>query len=108
MATNYVQDGNTLDFHNISGEEIASGQVVSVGELCGIAHDKIPTELWGLLHMTGVFSIPKAPESLTTGQKVFLNDEGLITATADELPLVGTVWADAEADGENAFVRLGF
>lgn len=111
MATNYQQDGRTIDYLNTGETEIASGEAVVVGALVGVAHDDILAGLWGVLHTAGVFVLPKAAESVGTGQKLYLAD-GKVTAEAGEdatpNPLAGTAWADAEAGDESVAVRLGF
>lgn len=59
MTTKYVSPGNTLDYDN-TGSAIASGDVVVVGNLIGVAHDAIAaTTGTGVLHVKGVFSVPK-------------------------------------------------
>ncbi|TNL10059.1 recombinase RecA [Kosakonia cowanii] len=111
MAKNYQQDGSTLDFQNAGATDIHSGDAVLSGALVGVAHDDIPAGLWGVLHTAGVFVLPKAAESVETGQKLYLAD-GRVTAEAGEAatpnPLAGTAWADAEAGDESVAVRLGF
>jgi predicted RecA/RadA family phage recombinase len=111
MATNYQQDGRTIDYLNTGETEIQSGEAVVVGALVGVAHDDILAGLGGVLHMAGVFVLPKAAEAILTGQKLYLAG-GKVTAEAGEAsapnPLAGTAWADAEAGDESVAVRLGF
>lgn len=111
MAKNYQQDGNTLDFQNTGATDIHSGDAVLSGALVGVAHDDIPAGLWGVLHTSGVFVLPKAAEAVTVGQKLYLAD-GKLTAEAGEAatpnPLAGTAWAEAAADADSVPVRLGY
>lgn len=111
MATNYQQDGRTIDYLNTGETEIQSGEAVVVGALVGVAHDDILAGLGGVLHTAGVFVLPKAAEAILTGQKLYLAG-GKVTAEAGEAsapnPLAGTAWADAEAADESVAVRLGF
>ena len=111
MAKNYQQDGNTLDFQNSGATDIHSGDAVLSGLLVGVAHDDIPAGLWGVLHTTGVFVLPKAAEEVTVGQKLYFAD-GKLTAEAGESatpnPLAGTAWAAAAADVDAVPVRLGY
>jgi predicted RecA/RadA family phage recombinase len=111
MAKNYQQDGSTLDFQNTGATDIHSGDAVLSGALVGVAHDDIPAGLWGVLHTTGVFVLPKAAEAVTLGQKLYLAD-GKLTAEAGEAaapnPLAGTAWADSAADVGTVPVRLGY
>ncbi|MEQ6280861.1 DUF2190 family protein [Kluyvera huaxiensis] len=111
MAKNYQQDGNTLDFQNIGATDIHSGDAVLSGALVGVAHDDIPVGLWGVLHTTGVFTLPKAAEAVIVGQKLYLVDGKLsIEVGTAEAPnsLAGTAWADAAADVDQVPVRLGY
>ncbi|WP_313752533.1 DUF2190 family protein [Mixta calida] len=111
MATNYQQDGKTLDYQNTGASNIHSGDAVAVGALVGVAHDDIPAGHQGVLHTAGVFVLPKAAEAVTVGQKLYLAD-GKLTAAAGaaETPntLAGTAWADADASEATVPVRLGF
>ncbi|MGZ0723536.1 DUF2190 family protein [Kluyvera cryocrescens] len=111
MATNYQQDGHTLDFLNAGAAPILSGEPVAAGALVGVAHGNISPGEWGVLHMSGVFTMPKAAEVITVGQKLYLVDGKLsIEAGTAEAPnaLVGTAWADAAADVDLVPVRLGY
>lgn len=111
MATNYQQDGHTLDFLNSGAETILSGESVAAGTLVGVAHGDISPGEWGVLHTTGVFTLPKAAEAVAVGQKLYLVDGKLsIEAGTAEAPnsLAGTAWADAAADVGQVPVRLGY
>ena len=112
MAKNYQQDGTTLDYLNSGNESILSGELVAAGEIAGVAHDDIPVGLWGTLHTTGVFILPKAAEVVQLGQKLYLAEGKLTTAAAGKdksaNPLAGTAWRSAGAEEENIAVRLGY
>ncbi|MCO1337173.1 DUF2190 family protein, partial [Microbulbifer sp. OS29] len=59
MATNFVQGGRMLDYTNNSSAAIASGQVVPVGAVLGVAMDDIAVGETGVLAIDGVFTVPK-------------------------------------------------
>ncbi|MDH1765152.1 DUF2190 family protein [Comamonas aquatica] len=59
MATNHVQPGKVLDYVNTTGAAIASGSVVVVGALLGVALVDIPVGATGSVAVDGVFSVPK-------------------------------------------------
>lgn len=61
MATNYYQDGTTMDWSNSTGKDVKSGEPVAVGQFMGVAHGDIPDGGEGVLHTTGVFVLPKVP-----------------------------------------------
>lgn len=116
MATNLQQDGTTLDMKNTTATLITSGQPVVAGTLVGIAHNDIPAGLWGVLHMVGVFEVPKlADETWQAGSRLYLDPTGALTAKADDgattpvsHPFAGSAWSDGEAGQESAPVRLGY
>ncbi|MGE6982872.1 DUF2190 family protein [Kluyvera intermedia] len=111
MATNYYQDGNTMDWNNGTGNHVFSGQAVAVGNITGVAHGDIPAGEAGVLHMTGVFILPKvADETWQRGTKLYLDDTGVLTAVAAEAGAVvaGTAWITNNAGETETHVRLGF
>ena len=66
MATNFVQDGDVLTYAN-TGSAIASGAVVAIGSLIGIAlTDIAATSGTGPVQIEGVFTVPKATGSAWT------------------------------------------
>lgn len=107
MATNFVEAGNTIDWKNDTGAKVESGALVSVGAIIGVAHDVILPDFTGVLHVTGVFSLPKANGALEQGARVGLS-AGKIVAMAEDVESVGVAWQEAEADAESVWVRLGF
>lgn len=59
MANNYVQPGRVLDYVNTTSAAIASGQVVLVGAVLGVALGAIPVGETGSVQVEGVFALPK-------------------------------------------------
>ena len=58
MATNFVQEGKTLDY-TASGADVASGEFVVVGILGGVAKTAIADGKTGAVCISGVFSVAK-------------------------------------------------
>lgn len=111
MSKNYYQDGNTMDWNNSTGKTVVSGQAVAVGNITGVAHGDIQDGESGVLHMTGVFILPKvADETWPRGTKLYLDDLGLLTAVvpADKAVVAGTAWITSGAGEADSHVRLGF
>lgn len=109
MSKNYVQDGTTVEWVNGTGKTLASGDLVVQDNLVGVAHADIPDGAVGILHTTGVFSLPKEAEALAQGKLVYLkSDTATLTVTKTGNALVGTVWADAESSDIAVYVRLGY
>lgn len=109
MAKNYVEDGNTMDWTNNTGEAVASGDPVPVGALLGVAHSDIADGEDGVLHMTGVIALAKdEAETWSAGDKLYFDAGTGLVGAAESDVLAGTAWADAETGDTDAPVRLGF
>ncbi|MGU9777971.1 capsid cement protein [Salmonella enterica] len=107
MAKNYIEDGKTLDWQNTGAEAVNGGDPVAVGVVVGIAHDDIAVSATGVLHMTGVFDLPKtSTDTWAQGVKLYLAS-GKLTATAGSNPVAGIAWGAAAAGSTIAAVRLG-
>lgn len=63
MATNYVYAGETLDYTN-SGSAIASGDVVVIGNIMGIALTDIANGATGAIAIEKVWTAPKVPAAV--------------------------------------------
>ena len=76
MATNYLQDGNTLTYTNDTGSAIAAGAVVKLGATedatLGIALADIANGASGAVQICGVFTVAKVSAA------VFKQGESLI------------------------------
>lgn len=73
MAKNFVGDGKVTQWTNGTGSAVASGQVVKVGNLLGVALVAIPAGATGSVAVEGVFSgVPKVSGA------VFVKGEKLI------------------------------
>lgn len=91
MAKNYVQEGDVLTFSN-SGSAIASGDVVVVGNLLGVAIvDIAATTGTGTVQIEGVFDLPKVDAAvIVQGEMVIwdvsageFDDDAATPATGD-------------------------
>ncbi len=99
MATNYIQEGKTLDY-TPSGADVASGDFVTLGGLGGVAKTDIADGKKGAVHIAGVFSVPKASGAVIQGQRLYWNSSNNnLTTTASGNTLVG-VSAEAAASGD--------
>lgn len=59
MATNYVQDGDTIDYTNGTGSYISSGDIVVIGGTLGVALVDIANGESGTVGVKGVYTVPK-------------------------------------------------
>lgn len=99
MATNFVQEGKTLNY-TASGADISSGDFVLIGALGGVAKTNIADGKTGAVHVSGVYSVPKASGAVTQGAKLYWNSTNSnLTTTATGNTFVG-VAAEAAASGD--------
>lgn len=111
MSKNYYEDGNTMDWSNSTGRDVLSGQAVAVGNITGVAHGDIPDGGRGVLHMAGVFVLPKVQgETWQRGARLWLNADGLLTAEApaENGVVAGTAWITNNPGEDETRVRLGY
>ena len=74
---NYVQNGDFIDYTAPSDADIASGQLVQVGDLHGVAVTAIPRSTTGSIARKGVYTLPKltaaAGDATTLGGPVYFS-----------------------------------
>ncbi|MFI3270578.1 MAG: DUF2190 family protein [Pseudomonadota bacterium] len=116
MAQGHIQHGYTMDYVNDSTNDIASGDVVVIGEIVGIAITDIGAGDTGAVATEDVWEIVKASDAITQGALVYWDDEGdpvdgvegtgAITTTATDNMLAGIAWTNAEATDGVVHVKL--
>ncbi|WP_444909319.1 capsid cement protein [Microbulbifer sp. TRSA005] len=106
MATNFVQDGRMLDFTNNTSALIASGQVLAVGAVLGVAMDDIAVGESGVIAIEGVFTVPKVSgavigqgELLTWDVSAAAFDDSTATAATGDITGPTAFAAEAAGDG---------
>ena len=105
MAINYIQEGKALDY-TPSGADVASGDLVIIGTIAGIAKTNIADGKTGAVHICGVFSVPKATGTVAQGAKLYWSSANSnVTTTATRNTLVG-VAASAAASGDASIPLL--
>lgn len=65
MATNFVQEGGSINWTNGTGAAVVSGQVVAIGNILGVAAVDIANGATGVVYVEGVFIAPKASGAST-------------------------------------------
>jgi len=103
---NYIQPGNTLTL--TAPAEIASGAVVIVGSIIGVANGDAENGAPVDVDTVGVFRLPKvAALAIAAGDKVYW-DAGakLVTKTAASNTLLGVATEAAANPSPNVSVRL--
>lgn len=99
MATNYVQDGDVIEYAN-SGAAISSGDVVVVGNQIGVALvDIAATTGTGSVAMAGVFDLPKVNAAvISQGENVMWDssagsfDDGSATPASGDVSNCCVAW----------------
>ena len=105
--TNFIQDGDTIEYSN-SGSAISAGDVVVIGKLLGVAvTDIAATTGVGTVALEGVFNLPKNTSlAITQGDQLFWDTTpGEVTKTATDIPL-GTAHESAASDATTVNVKL--
>ena len=89
MSTNYIQPGNVLD--HTPGSAIASGAVVVMSSLVGVALKAIPSGTTGPVAVSGVFELAKlSTDTIDQGQVVYWDaGNSRITETASTHAVAG-------------------
>ena len=83
MAKNFVQRGDTLTL--TAPADVTGGQIVSIGELVGIAAGDAASGADFDLHLTGVWDLPKVgTDVIAIGDLVFADGDGLVTVEEDD------------------------
>lgn len=111
MATNYHQDGSTLDYTNDTGSAILSGAAVIIGGLLTVAITDIANGETGAVKADGVFELPKGANAIEQGAAVdFDVSESAVdvigTAETGDLTGCGVAWAKAEAGDNTVMVKV--
>lgn len=108
MATkaSFYQPGHTLDYPNTTSDTIPANTIVSLVSRVGVIGMDIKAGETGVVHVEGVFKMPKITGALNMGTLVYLNSDGKITSTASSNVPAGYVATSAAAEDEAVFVKL--
>jgi predicted RecA/RadA family phage recombinase len=102
--TNYVQDGNRIQF--TAGADTAAGAGVLIGVRLGVACNAVLDGATGVAAMTGVFTLPKlSTDVVAIGVLLYWdNTNKRITVTSSDNTLAG--YATAAAGNGVATVNI--
>lgn len=82
----YWQQGEALDYENKTEEKILANTVIIFGNRIGVTGGDIAPGELGVIHMEGVFEIPKkSGEALKAGDNVVFTDEDGIAKATDTI-----------------------
>lgn len=113
MSTNFVEDGKTIDYTN-AGAAIAAGAPVVVNNQIGVAHDDIAaTTGTGVLHMEGVWELPKVSAAVIgVGEEVIFDislgafDDDQMTPAAGDISGCCVAWKAAGNGDTTVWVKI--
>jgi len=107
MQATFWQKGNALDYQNNGDAVIAAGSVVSLNTRIGVASAPIAPDQVGVVHVEGVFILPKQDGVIALGAPVFWYAAGRqITTTAGSNIPAGYAVKAATAGDEVVYVKL--
>lgn len=106
MAKNHVQEGNIMTWTNGTGSAVASGAVVVVGTLVGIALGDIANGATGELALAEVWEVAKDTSvAIAQGATVYWNGTGATSSAHGNVPM-GHAFAAALQAATTLPVRL--
>lgn len=91
----YRQLGDKL--HYTCTADVTEGDVVVVGSICGVAEAAGITGQLIALTVGGVFSFETDAAAIDQGARVYLKDDGTVTATQGSNTYLGIAWSPAPA-----------
>lgn len=107
MAKNHIQEGNIMTWTNGTGAAVASGEVVVVGTLIGVATGAIAAGATGELAIAEVWELPKeAPLDIAQGDLVYWDDANNNIDKTNTNVLAGRAFATAASAATSVKVLL--
>lgn len=98
MATNYVSDGNVINWTNGTGSAVSSGDVVATGHCIGVALVDIADGATGSVALEGVFIVPKVSAAVfTRGEKLIWDASASAFDDSAATPATGDITGGAVA-----------
>lgn len=71
MQARYVHNGNAIDY--MPTADVAAGQIITLGDMIGIARLDIKANTLGALAVTGVYDVVKGATAFNPGDAVYWN-----------------------------------
>ena len=102
---NYHSNGRTLV--TIAAAIIASGDLVIVGQVVGVAVTSVAEGEEATLHTEGVFELPKAAGAIAQSAKAYWSaTDQNVTTTATGNTYIGIAWDAAAASDTTVNIKL--
>ena len=104
MKARYVQRGDSIDY--IPEADVAAGDVVTIGELIGVAKLDIKAGELGALAVVGVYELPTGGASVALGEVVSVDPATGMVAASGASGAVKFGHAVSEATTADATVNV--
>ena len=103
---NFVQKGDAIVF--TAAANVASGDLVAVGDLVGVAVADVLNGQQGVMYIEGVYEVPKlAADNMTHGSLLYFDvSEGELTLTSTDNVKAGYAFEAAGASTATVKVKL--
>ena len=118
MARNYVNDGKVINWTNTTGATVASGQLIKIGNILGVALVEIPDEASGSVAVEGVWEgVPKVSAAVfVQGEKLLFDvsagsgvgafDDSAATPASGDLMGGAVAWAAGSNGQTTCTIKL--
>lgn len=114
MATNFIQDGDVIQWTNGTAAAVVSGQLITIGNLLAVALVDIPIGATGSAAIDGVFSnIPKVPAAVfAQGEKLIWDvsagqfDDSSAAPAAGDVTGGAIAWVAGANDETTCTIKL--
>ena len=104
---NYIQEGEVWPF--TATANVASGDLVAVGSVVGVAITDVANGASGLIQTEGVFEVGKETGAISQGDALYLKaTTGKVTTASEGNVLVGYAFASALSAGITVEVKINF
>jgi len=104
MSTNFIEKGEVLNY-TATTKDIASGDLVIIGSIAGVAKTDIANGSMGAVHITGIYSLAKAVDTITQGTKVYWSSVNCnVTTSKADNALIGV--AANNATSGDGFIHV--
>ena len=108
MAQNHIQEGKIMPWTNGTGSDVASGDLVVMNGIVGVASGDIANGAEGNVVIAEVFEVPKAtPLSIGQGENVYATATSGEVNKTDTDTLAGKAFKAAASDALTVQVLLG-
>lgn len=103
----YIQKGDTIDFTNASGTDIAYGDVVPIGSRIGIAAENIADDATGSLKVSGVHELAADNTvAFDVGDTVYWDDVNKKLTATEGTYIAGWITEPKAQTGTTARVKI--